>query len=240
MKFKRIAQIRWVQALFGLIGASYLRFVNATSRWYFEPADIYSRVEHDLPVILAMWHGQHFLMPFVRKPHFKAKVLISPHGDGEVNALAARRLGVEAIRGSGDRKGKFYSKGAISGFAEMVSALADGYNVAMTSDFPKIARVAGLGTVMLARASGRPIYTVAIASSRRIELRNWDRTSINLPFSRIAVIVGEPVSVAADADKSVLEQARLLVEQRLNAATAKAYSIVDGSQGVNSMQTART
>ena len=52
----------------------------------------------------------------------------------------------------------------MSGFKEMLSALEEGYNVALTADVPKVARVAGLGIVKLASASGRPIYPVAIAT----------------------------------------------------------------------------
>ena len=69
----------------------------------------------------------------------------------------------------------------------MLERSEEGYNVALTADVPKVARVAGLGVVKLAQYSGRPIYAVAIATSRRIELDNWDRTAINLPFGRIAM-----------------------------------------------------
>ena len=110
----------------------------------------------------------------------------------------------------------------------MLQALADGYNVALTADVPKISRVAGLGVVKLARDSGRPIYPVAIASSRRVELNNWDRSAINLPFSRLVGVVGEPVRVSSEADDAGLEAARHAVEISLNAATARAYAIADG------------
>src|SRR5690242_21752351 len=109
----------------------------------------------------------------------------------------------------------------------MLDALADGYSVALTADVPKIARVAGLGIVMLARESGRPIFPVAIATSRRYVLHNWDKTTINLPFSRGAAVCGEPVHVPADATDAVLELYRQQVEDNLNTATERAYTIVD-------------
>jgi len=93
---------------------------------------------------------------------------------------------------------------------------------------PKLARVAGHGIVMLARESGRPIFPVAVATSRRYVLHNWDRTTINLPFGRGAAVAGEPVRVPAEADTGALEQYRKQVEDRLNAATARAYALVDG------------
>ena len=65
----------------------------------------------------------------------------------------------------------------------------------MTADVPKVSRVAGLGIVKLAQMSGRPIYPVAVATRRRIVLDNWDRTTINLPFSRGAGVAGAPIHV---------------------------------------------
>ena len=159
-----------------------------------EPPDIYERAARDSPVILAFWHGQHFLTPFIKRAgEHRAKVLISRHRDGELNAQIAERLGVEAIRGSGNLGSEFVGKGGVSAFREMLAALAEGYNVALTADVPKVARVAGLGIVKLASASGRPIYPLAIATRRRIELKTWDRTTINLPFTRGAAVIGDPI-----------------------------------------------
>ena len=89
----------------GAVAAWYLRLVWHTSRAVIEPPDIYQRVE--LPAILAMWHGQHFMAPFIKRgdPRHRAKVLISRHRDGEINARAAERLGVGTIRGSGAHLG---------------------------------------------------------------------------------------------------------------------------------------
>jgi len=58
-------------------------------------------------------------------------------------------------------------------------------------------------------------------------LHNWDRTTINLPFGRGAGVAAEPISVAADADEAALETARRLLEERLDAATRRAYELVD-------------
>ena len=164
----------------GVMAAWYLRFVWRTTRVTIEPPNIYDEVE--IPAILAMWHGQHFMAPFIKKrhdPRHRAKVLISRHRDGEINARAAERLDIGTIRGSGAHDGGFHHKGGPAAFTEMLEALKDGYNIAMTADVPKVSRVAGLGIVKLAQHSGRPIYPVAMASSRRIELDNWDRSAVD-------------------------------------------------------------
>ena len=96
---------------------------------------------------------------------------------------------------------------------------------------PKVARVAGMGVVKLAQFSGRPIYPVALATSRRIVLDNWDRTVINLPFSRIGGVAGNPIPVPRDADAQTLEAARQMVEDELNRITARANAIADRKKG---------
>jgi lysophospholipid acyltransferase (LPLAT)-like uncharacterized protein len=211
----------------GIAAASYLRLVWRTSRVTLEPPSIYDQVE--IPAIVAMWHGQHFMAPFIKRddPRHRTKVLISRHRDGEINARAAERLNIGTIRGSGAHNGGFHHKGGTVAFTEMLEALKDGYNVAMTADVPKIARVAGLGVVKLAQHSGRPIYAVAMASSRRIELDNWDRTAINLPFGRIGVVASDAIFVPRDADREALEVARQRVESELNRVTLRAYELAD-------------
>jgi hypothetical protein len=226
---KQIVSSPAFQTTVGTLGAWYLRLVWRTSSKVLDPSDIYERVL--TPAIIAMWHGQHFLMPFLKKDgaKYRAKVLISRHRDGEVNAIAAEKLGIGTIRGSGAHNGEFHRKGGAVAFTEMLDALAQGYNVAMTADVPKIARAAGLGVIKLAQHSGRPIYPVAIASSRRKELKNWDRTAINLPFSRIAMVANEPVWVPAESDAATLEVKRREIEAELNRLTKHAYALADGT-----------
>lgn len=211
------------------LAASYLRFVNRTSPLKFDPHDAFARYIHLNPVIFTMWHGQHFMLPFARIFDFDARVLISRSSDGEINARVAEKLGVKTIRGSTARDpSRMMEKGALAGFVEMKAALDEGACVSMTADISNLAaRRAGLGIVTLARASGRPIVPVAYATSRRIDVKSWDRSTINLPFSRAVVAVGEPVHVPAEADAALLEEKRLLVETTLNEATARAYRIVD-------------
>lgn len=226
---KRIVASRAFQKSAGLMAAEYLRLVWNTTRLVIEPEGIYDRVDRDAPVIVAMWHGQHFLAPFIRRAGDRAKVLVSRHRDGEINAIAAEHLGVGTIRGSGHHGGGFIGKGGLSAFKEMLNALQEGYSVALTADIPKVARVAGLGIVKLASASGRPIYPIAIATRRRLQLKNWDRTTINLPFGRGGGVAAEPLRVPPDADDAALESARRALEISLDAATARAYAIADAA-----------
>jgi lysophospholipid acyltransferase (LPLAT)-like uncharacterized protein len=225
--WRDIGRQKWAKVTIGTVAAEYLRFVGKTTRFRLEPADIYARGEADMPIILAFWHGQHLLAPMARRVEHRVNMLVSKHHDGEVNAIAARRLGVGTIRGSGNHGGGFVHKNGVAAFQAMLDSLAQGASIALSADVPKVARVAGLGIIKLAQASGRPIYPSAIATSRRVVLNNWDRTVINLPFGRGAGVAAEPLTVPRDADNATLEEARLLLEERLNEATRRAYAIVD-------------
>jgi len=215
----------WLQRAVGFLAAEYLRLVWLTNRFTYEPADVYAIVEPQMPAIFVFWHGQHFMTPFIRiKESYRAKVLISRHRDGEFNAIAAQRLGIGTIRGSGDHGSAFHRKGGVGAFKEMVHALEENYNVALTADVPKRARVAGLGVIMLARESGRPIMPFAMATSRFIRLKNWDRTTINLPFGRGALVGIKEIHVPPDADAAKMEELRQELEDTLNEATRRAYA----------------
>ncbi len=225
---KRLARSERVRSAAGSLLAGYLRLVWRTGRFKLDPPNIYDYADANLPVIFAMWHGQHFLSPFVKRPQYRAAVLISRSADGEMNAIAAEKLGVRTIRGSGDHKGQFARKGGVSAYFQMIDALADGETMALTADVPKVAKRCGLGIIILARQSGRPILPIAVATERRIDLKSWDKASVNLPFSRGAAVAGMPIWVPADADAATMEVYRRRVEDALNAATERAYAIAEG------------
>uniref|UniRef100_A0A9E8CSP2 Lysophospholipid acyltransferase family protein n=1 Tax=Bosea sp. NBC_00436 TaxID=2969620 RepID=A0A9E8CSP2_9HYPH len=221
-----ILKTRVAQEALGRLLAGYLRLVQRTNRIIFEPADIYDHVRPDLPLIFAMWHGQHIMIPFARPDWMPACSLVSRHGDGGFNAVALRELGIGAIRGSGALGRKIREKGGASAFLAMVRRLAAGDTMVLTADVPKRARVVGPGIISLARASGRPIRAVAVVTSRRIDFNSWDRASIGLPFGRCAIVVGEPILVARDADEATQEAARLALQASLDDVHARGYALV--------------
>jgi lysophospholipid acyltransferase (LPLAT)-like uncharacterized protein len=227
---KRLVGSRAFQRAVGVMAAEYLRLVWSTTSFVVEPEGFVEHAEFDFPVIVGIWHGQHYLLPFMRGTR-AFKVLISRHRDGEINAIAAEHLGIGAIRGSGDHGSEFARKGGVSAFRQMLATLAQGCSVTLTADVPKVARIAGSGIVRLAAVSGRPIYLVAIATRNRVTLDNWDRTEINLPFGRGGIVGRGPFRVAADAADDALETARQTIESELNVATARAHQLADRPRG---------
>ena len=223
---KRIIRSRAVQESLGFLVAGYLKLVQRTNRFVMEPADAYDRIGPQMPVIAAMWHGQHFMIHFAKRPQDRAASLVSRSGDGEFNAIALRHLGVRAIRGSGARGRDIRKKGGVQAMRAMLRALADGEMVVLTADIPKIPRFCGEGIVTLAQLSGRPIVPVAVVTSRRMDFSSWDKASIGLPFGRGAMVLGDPIPVPRDADAQTLEALRRQVERELDAVHGRAYALV--------------
>jgi lysophospholipid acyltransferase (LPLAT)-like uncharacterized protein len=157
--------------------------------------------------------------------------MVSRSADAELNALMLQKFGIDAVRGSGGRENtKHLDKGGARALIALKKSLADGKNVAMIADIPHgTPRDAGLGIVLLARLSGRPLLPVAITTSRRKVLeKSWDKTTINLPFGRSSIVIGTPIFVAGNADDAEMERKRQEITVALNAVTAEAYRLVDG------------
>src|ERR1700681_4600165 len=223
---KRLVGSRPFQRAVGVMAAEYLRLVWMTTGFTTEPEGFVEHAQFDFPVIVGVWHGQHYLLPFMRGER-AFKVLVSRHRDGEINAIAAEHLGIGTIRGSGDHGAEFARKGGVGAFRQMLATLAEGCSVTLHADVPEAARVAGAGIIRLAAISGRPIYLVAIATHNRITLDNWDRTEINLPFGRGGIAGRGPVRGAAAADDDALEAARRIIENELADATTRAHQLAD-------------
>ncbi len=57
-------------------------------------------------------------------------------------------------------------------------------------------------------------------------MNSWDRTQIPKPFSTVALAIGEPLSVPADASDARVEEERLRLESRLKSLEARAREML--------------
>jgi 3-deoxy-D-manno-octulosonic-acid transferase len=206
--------------------ARWVRLVANSSKAVYEPADAVSRIEAAHPAILAFWHGQFVTIPALAPRTVPTRIMVARHGDADVIGHALERfphLGL--IRGAG-AGGRRKDRGGAAALRTAVRALEEGFSLALTADVPPgPARRASPGIVTLARLSGRPIIPVAIASSRYASFATWSRMTLNLPFSRLGIVVGEPIEVARDADEAAQQQARAALEAALQQVTARAYAL---------------
>jgi len=226
---KEIARSSFAQEAMGASLAGYLKLVRRTNRFVTEPADYEAAFAGRTPVIVAMWHGQHLMVPFARPRAIeRLAALTSRSADGGAQAAALRRLDITPVRGSGGGGKRSADKGGVAAFREMARLLREGVSVALTADSSRRARQAGLGVVTLARMTGRPIVPVAVATSRRFEFSSWDRAAVGKPYGKGAIVLGPFVDVPEDADDDAVEAARRTVEERLDAAHQRAYALVGG------------
>jgi lysophospholipid acyltransferase (LPLAT)-like uncharacterized protein len=217
--------VRW--ALGTLLIGPYVRFVRVTSRVVADPPDFWERAQPDWPAIAVSWHGQSNLAYVVMPQPQRVALLISMHPDGQMMAAMARSLGYQTIDGSGASARQTHGTGGLSAFRNMMRTLKGGTTLFATADIPpEPGRNVSLGMIALARRTGRPVYAIATATSRRRILRNWDRMQINYPFSTIAFACEGPFHMT---DEAVSDEAYAAdLKASLDRVLAKAFAMADG------------
>lgn len=220
----RLLKSRAVINTIGRSMAAYIRFVKRTSHVSDDPPNFIENNLPDTPLIIAMWHGQGLLLPFIRpRDDIKVAIMVAKHIDGDIVHASITPFGMTTIRGAGaGRKGK--DKGGFAALRECMKALRSDTTVALTADIPPgPARKAGLGIVTLAKLSGRPILPCAVVTRHYWKLNTWSGFTVNLPFSKMVMAGGSQVRVPRHASDEELEAARKLLEDELNETTARAY-----------------
>ena len=218
-----------VQNGLGTVAASYLNLVRRTNRFIVEPALPDPWLDSLSPFIAAMWHGQHTMISFMRRPHDRIATIISKSPDGNINTIALTRMGVRVMRASGARGRTVRdakAKGGAEGLRAMVRALKDGEIVCFSADVPKVSRVCDAGIILLARFSGRPIVPVAVVTNRHIRFDSWDRACLGLPFGKGAMVYGQPIWVPREIEPDQLDGLRASVQTELNRVHDHAYALV--------------
>ncbi len=162
--------------------------------------------------VYATWHQRmsyHFHHFGPRHP----TVMISQSRDGEYAARVAAWLGFRNVRGSSTRGGS-------KALRELVQTIKEGQLGAMLVDGPQgPARVAKIGSVVLARDAGVPIIPTLWGCDRCWMLNSWDRYLIPKPFARIVLYSGDPIWIPPEADGAELEAYRRRFEDSLNRGT---------------------
>lgn len=211
-----------------LIG-TYVRFVRLTSRVVADPPDFWEAAQKDhWPAIAVSWHGQSNLAYVVMPDPGQVALLISMHPDGMMMGEMARSLGYQIVEGSGASERQTHGTGGLTAFRNMLKVLKSGTTLFATADIPpEPGRNVSLGMITLARRTGRPIYAIATATSRRKILeRVWDKMQINFPFSTIAFACEGPfyMTDAAVTDETYAAD----LAKSLDRVLAKAFAMADG------------
>ncbi len=206
--------------ILGRIGTLVLKFYSALYCLRFFHRDRPRLVWPEKAVIFSLWHSgigaASRALPKALKYLLKERAgytLISEHRDGEFIAQMVQGLGLKTVRGSSRR-------GGTGAFIEMVHLLEQGHCILVTPDGPKGPREEIKdGILQLALHSGCPIIPVGVAASPAIRLQSWDRFLLALPFSKVIVTLGEPITLDPAQD---IEQHRTALQTAMQKAGAEA------------------
>src|SRR5258705_1803661 len=213
----------WRRAQVSTIAGLGYPLINAlghTLRWRAEGLHYYDAiVASGRQPVMAFWHGR--ILPATY--YFRRRgivVITSENFDGEWIARIIERFGFETARGSS-------SRGGLKAMLQLVREMANGKPSGFTLDGPHgPARVAQPGAIWLARATGNPVLPFHLEASSHWTTHSWDRTQIPRPFSTVALVIGEPFDVPADATDEQLESARRELAGRLRALETRALSML--------------
>jgi hypothetical protein len=214
---KRLLRSRVVHATVCWIAATYIRFVNLTTRWTSVRLETLRELQgRREPFLLAFWHGRLLLLPSQWKSDVPLYGLVSSHRDGRLIAGVIEHLGVRNVAGSSTRGGAEALRGVLR-------VLREGGCIAVAPDGPRGPRMRVGGRVLdVARLTGVPILPVAYSAKRRRVLSTWDRFLLPIPFNRAVLVSGSPVRVGRGAREDELRAAQLELERTLNEITREA------------------
>ena len=169
--------------------------------------------------IMAFWHGRVLTATYF----FRRRgivVMISENFDGEWIARIIESFGFRTSRGS-------TSRGGARAMLQLKREMERGYPSGFAVDGPRgPAKHAQPGAVWLAKLTGNPVVPFHMEASSYWSLKSWDRTQIPWPFATVALIVGAPIHVAAEADETVLEAKRVELEDSLFALERRAGALL--------------
>jgi len=206
-------------AAISIVGYRVVAALGATLRWRTEGLEHFEAiVRSGRQPIMAFWHGR--ILPAT--VYFRGRgivVITSENFDGEWIAGIIERFGYGTARGS-------TSRGGLKAMLQLSRDIAAGKPAGFTLDGPRgPARVAQPGAVWLAKTTGNPLLPFHLEADRYWTANSWDRTQIPKPFATVALVVGEPLEVPADAGDESLEAARRELESRLQALEARALDL---------------
>lgn len=198
---------RLLSAVVGLIGK--------TLRYETEDWENFEKIHADGKIpIYVFWHNRIFAGTyFFRKRGII--VMSSKSRDSEYSARLVKYFGYGTVRGSSTR-------GGVSALVELIRAMREKNAVAFSIDGPRGPKyVAKSGACLLAKKTGNPMMPFVVEAEKYWEVGSWDRLQIPKPFSRVRVIIEEPIYVAPDADGNQLEDKRLELQKKLDELVAR-------------------
>ncbi len=227
----RILRQNWILAAASWLLGGYLRLTLASQRWRIEGDAHLDGVRAGQPLVVAVWHDQLALLPWLavwlrrQGVTLRPRLLVSRHQDGQILAGVMRRFGTVAVHGS-SRDHKARERGGAAAVRRLVEVMAAGESIVVTPDGPRgPAHQAAAGLAQIAALAGAPILPVGCRASHRWLLPTWDRMVLPLPFGRAVIAIGPPLAVPRTGWRDAMPGAQAAID----AASARAAELLDGA-----------
>lgn len=194
----------------------YFRFVDLTSRKIWLNREYEEQICRHRPFTCACFHGT-MLFPVYYCRRYPGVVMVSRSWDGELIDRSLRRMGYDTTRGSSSRGGK-------EALREMIEIVNDKkYCSGLAVDAPRgPSRKVKMGTVIVARETGKPVLGLVSWATRQIQFNSWDRMILPLPFSTIVLAWTKPVEVPTGLGNDDYERIRHEIEDNMLEASRQA------------------
>jgi len=175
-----ISQIAHKTCRFQVSGMEHFRAAHATGR----------------PVLYTTWHGMTMMLVgfYTDNDDVSRMVLLMPDDwRGASLEIFARKFGANPfiMNLKGDE-----SMGTARRLTELVRKVKEGFNLYITPDGPDgPGYFAKPGVAYIAKKANALILPMAAYNRHGYVVNRWDRYVVPFPFSRIAIHIGEPISV---------------------------------------------
>lgn len=206
--FRQRLAIRLASGAFFLL----IKFIGKTIRYETNGWENFQNIElaGKIP-IYSFWHNRIFAGTYFFRNR-GIVVITSQSFDGEYIARFIQRFGYGATRGSSTR-------GGVGALVEMIRLMKSGLPTGITVDGPKGPRyVAKSGAVVLAKKTGNPLMPFVVECEKFWTINSWDKLQIPKLFTRSKIFIAEPIYVSKEADEAEVENKRLELQEKLDAA----------------------
>jgi len=203
--------------------STYARLVWRTAHYQVEGQEHVNRVHAaGSPLIIAAWHGMTMMLTgyIVAAEDLSQYVIIVPKDPrGATLSVWIRRMHATPFHISMGSESLVAARRLLA----LIRQMKQGKNLYVNPDGPYgPSREPKLGVAFIARKVGALIVPAGAFTATGIDIPRWDQYVVPFPFSRISVVLGEPLEVPPQVE---LEQAQVMIQQGLNEAERSAREV---------------
>ena len=204
--------------------SAYASLVWRTARYCVEGEEHIDQVHRaGRPLIIAAWHGMSMMLAggcvSAQEDPSQYVMVVPDDHRGAVLLTWGRRMGVTPFVISMEADSMVAARRLLA----LIGQMKQGKSLILNPDGPDgPSHEPKGGVVLIARKAQAMIVPAGAFTATGYRIPRWDRYVVPFPFSRIAIVLGEPLEVPPHLD---LDEARTALRKRLNEAERAAESL---------------